>query len=104
MDKGLRRKAWPTLDSLAFKSGVLADVVFEGLGKAFDCPVQPIGAAVILPTLDTHLAFNQTPPIGKIRIAFGQGRNARQPLHALLSHKDVANAENAGAVFCLSPA
>jgi len=79
--------------------------------------VQPIGAAVMLPTLDTDLAFNQTPTAGKIGIAFGQRPNARQLLHALLyllhpcsrrqllhalqSHKDVANAENAGAVFCL---
>ena len=33
--------------------------------------------------------------------------SSRQRLHALLSHKDVANAENAenaGAVFCLPPA
>jgi hypothetical protein len=50
------------------------------------------------------LAFYQTPTARKIGNAFGQGPNARQLLHALLSHKNVANAENAGAVFCLPPA
>jgi len=65
--------------------------------------VQPIGAAVMLPTLDADLAFNQTPTDGKIGIDFEQRPNARQRLHALLSHKDVANAENSGAVFCLPP-